>query len=105
MHRPPDPNDGGPDPSHASLSDANGLWMGPPLGDAVCKALLENLPQPLFAKNTDSVYVMCNDRCAQDLGITRESIVGKTDYDLCPKALARQVQSRRPASDRVGPTV
>ncbi len=54
------------------------------------KALLSNLPQKIFKKDIDSVYLDCNEKFAVDLQITPEQIVGKTDYDFFPKELADQ---------------
>jgi len=50
--------------------------------------LLENIPQRVFYKDTDSVYMGCNPAFALDFGISAEEIVGKTDYDLYSKAMA-----------------
>lgn len=50
--------------------------------------LLENLPQKIFFKDQDSVYLSCNDHFALDIGIPREKIIGKTDYDLYPREIA-----------------
>lgn len=45
--------------------------------------VLDNIPQEIFWKNRDSVYVWCNSRFAIAAGVgTPEKIVGKTDYDL-----------------------
>ena len=52
------------------------------------RTLLENLPQKIFLKDKNSVYVSCNDNLARDFKIKSEEITGKTDYDLVPKALA-----------------
>ncbi|MBA7628437.1 Adaptive-response sensory-kinase SasA [subsurface metagenome] len=52
------------------------------------KTLVENLPQKIFLKDKNSVYVSCNDNLARDFKIKREEIAGKTDYDLVPKELA-----------------
>ncbi len=52
------------------------------------RRLLENLPQKIFLKDRNSVYVSCNDNYAQDLGIGADDIPGKTDYDFYPKQLA-----------------
>ena len=54
------------------------------------KTLLENLPQRIFYKDDDSVYLSCNENYARDLGITAEEITGKTDYDFFPKDLAEK---------------
>ncbi|MGY5860224.1 MAG: PAS domain S-box protein [Candidatus Thorarchaeota archaeon] len=52
------------------------------------RQLLENIPQRIFYKDVNSVYIACNPAFARDLGISTEEIVGKTDYDLFPKELA-----------------
>jgi PAS domain S-box-containing protein len=52
------------------------------------RTLLENLPQKIFLKDRNSVYISCNKNYAQDLGINPHEIVGKTDYDFFPKELA-----------------
>ncbi len=45
--------------------------------------VLDNIPQAVFWKNRDSVYVWCNRNFAFDAGVgTPDNIVGKTDYDL-----------------------
>ncbi len=46
------------------------------------KTLLENLPQKIFLKDTNSVYISCNENYARDLKIKAEDIAGKTDYDF-----------------------
>jgi len=52
------------------------------------RTLLENLPQKIFLKDRNSVYVSCNENYARDLKIKTKEIAGKTDYDLFPKELA-----------------
>jgi PAS domain S-box-containing protein len=52
------------------------------------RTLLENLPQRIFLKDKNSVYLSCNENLARDLNIKAEEIVGKTDYDFLPKELA-----------------
>jgi len=54
------------------------------------RTLLENLPQKIFHKDTDSTYVSCNENYARDFGITPDRIKGKTDYDFFPKELAKR---------------
>ncbi|MFC1478342.1 PAS domain-containing protein [Candidatus Margulisiibacteriota bacterium] len=54
------------------------------------RILLQNLPQKIFIKDKESVYITCNDNYARDLGIKKEDIAGKTDYDYYPKELARK---------------
>jgi PAS domain S-box-containing protein len=54
------------------------------------RTLLENLPQKIFSKDTDSVYVSCNENYARDLRIKPEEIKGKTDYEFFPTELAEK---------------
>lgn len=45
--------------------------------------LLKQLPLYVFWKNTECVYLGCNDAFAQSVGLScADDIVGKTDYDL-----------------------
>ncbi|MBN2444998.1 MAG: PAS domain-containing protein [Spirochaetales bacterium] len=57
------------------------------------RELLTMLPQKIFYKNKDSVYITCNDNFARDLNMTPEQITGKTDFDLFPPELARKYRS------------
>lgn len=54
------------------------------------RILLENLPQKIFYKDTESVYITCNNRLANDLNIKKEAIAGKTDFDFFPRELAEK---------------
>jgi len=58
--------------------------------EAKYKALVENLPQKVFMKDRNSVYISCNESYARDLKIKPDEIVGKTDYDFFPKELAEK---------------
>jgi PAS domain S-box-containing protein len=57
------------------------------------RTLLENLPQKIFYKNTELAYVSCNANYAEDLGITSEEIVGRTDFEFFPKELAEKYRA------------
>ncbi|OGW29943.1 MAG: hypothetical protein A2X59_00865, partial [Nitrospirae bacterium GWC2_42_7] len=57
------------------------------------RMLVENIPQKIFTKDRNSVYLSCNENLARDLGITPEEFVGKTDYDFFPKELAEKYRS------------
>lgn len=52
------------------------------------RTLIENLPQKIFFKDKNSVYISCNENYARDLTINPDEISGKTDYDFWPKELA-----------------
>jgi PAS domain S-box-containing protein len=52
------------------------------------RTLLNNIPQKIFYKDVNSVYVLCNESYAEDLKIESHEIKGKTDYDFYPRELA-----------------
>ncbi len=54
------------------------------------RTLIENLPQRVFSKDRNSVYVSCNENFARDVGIRPEEFKGKTDYDFFPRELAEK---------------
>ncbi len=57
------------------------------------RTLLENLPQKIFLKDKNLVYISCNDNYARDLNIESNEIIGKTDYDFFPKELAEKYRA------------
>jgi len=57
------------------------------------RTLLENLPQKIFLKDKNSVYISCNKNYAKDLGIKSDEIAGRTDYDFFPKELAEKYRA------------
>jgi PAS domain S-box-containing protein len=57
------------------------------------RLLLENLPQKIFFKDKNSVYISCNENYARDLKIKADKITGKTDYDFYPKQLAEKYRA------------
>lgn len=54
------------------------------------RTLLDNVPQRIYFKDINSVYLSCNIHYAEDLGISPEEITGRTDYDLFPAYLAQK---------------
>ena len=57
------------------------------------RTLLENIPQKIFLKDKNSVYISCNQNYADDLGLHSSEIKGKTDYDLFPARFAKKFQN------------
>jgi PAS domain S-box-containing protein len=57
------------------------------------RTLLENLPQKIFFKDKNSVYISCNENYARDLKIHSDEITGKTDYNFYPKTLAEKYRA------------
>jgi len=62
-------------------------------GEKQYKTLLNNIPQKIFYKDLDSIYVLCNESYARDLKIEPSLIKGKTDYDFYPKNLAEKYRA------------
>ncbi|MDZ7817301.1 MAG: PAS domain S-box protein [Aliarcobacter sp.] len=52
------------------------------------KAILENIPDLLWIKDTDGVYLTCNKRFEDFFGAKEKDIINKTDYDFVNKELA-----------------
>lgn len=58
------------------------------ISESKYRLLLNNLPQRIFLKDKNLVYMSCNDNLARDLHIKPDEIIGKTDYDFYPRELA-----------------
>ncbi len=57
------------------------------------RTLLDNLPQFVWQRDLDSVFVDGNAACAQMLGTTVKELAGKTDYDFYPVNLAEKYRA------------
>jgi len=54
--------------------------------------LLKAIPSPIFYKDRNGVYLGCNTAFENFLGRRRKEIIGKTVYDLAPRATADIIQ-------------
>jgi len=54
------------------------------------RTLLENIPQKIFFKNNELIFVSCNENFAKELNITSSEIQGKTDFDFFTVELAEK---------------
>jgi PAS domain S-box-containing protein len=54
------------------------------------RTLVENIPQKLFQKDKNLVYISCNENYASALNLRTEDIAGKTDFDLYPHEIAQK---------------
>ena len=52
------------------------------------KILIETIPDMIWLKDSEGVYITCNPRFEKFFGATEAEIKGKTDYDFMPKDLA-----------------
>ena len=57
------------------------------------RTLVENIPQKIFFKDKDSVYISCNSNYAEDLKLKPAEISGHTDYDFYPRDLAEKYRA------------
>ena len=57
------------------------------------RTLLENIPERIFLKDRNSVYISCNYNYAHDLKISPSEISGMTDYDFYPEEIAEKYRA------------
>jgi len=55
---------------------------------SLMESLLEAIPAPVFYKDTDHVYIGCNEAFAEFIGLPKANIIGKSVFDVAPKELA-----------------
>lgn len=60
--------------------------------EALYHSLVETLPQNIFRKNLQLRFTFGNHQFCKALGIALEQLVGKTDFDFFPPALAQKYQ-------------
>ena len=61
--------------------------------EAHWRTLIDTLPDPVWLKDPEGVYLACNRRYEQILGETEAEILGKTDRDFEESALAATIFS------------
>ncbi|MBV7339193.1 PAS domain S-box protein [Chloroflexi bacterium TSY] len=67
------------------------------------RTLIDNLPDYIFVKDTESRFVVNNEAHLHVLGATtQEEVVGKTDFDMFPRELAEQYYADEQAIIRSG---
>ena len=57
------------------------------------RTLVENIPQKIFFKDKNSVYISCNSNYAEDLQLKPAEILRHTDYDFYPRDLAEKYRA------------
>ena len=70
-------------------------------------SILRNIPELLWIKDKDGLYLACNKRFEEFFGATEEEIVGKTDHNFVDKKLAdffrehdlKAMESEKPLSN------
>ena len=70
------------------------------------RTLIDTLPDLVWLKDVDGVYLSCNRRFEDFFGAKETEIVGKTDFDFVEKSLAESFRAHdRKAMEMVGPSV
>ena len=73
--------------------------------EAQLRTLVDTLPDLVWLKDPDGVYLSCNRRLEDFMGAREEDIVGKTDYDFTDRELADFFRTHdRAAMAAGGPT-
>ncbi len=72
--------------------------------EAIYRTLVENIPQKVFMKDTNSCYVSINEHLARDFGIRPADVFGKTDYDFFPRKLADKYRANDKRIMKTGAT-
>jgi PAS domain S-box-containing protein len=73
---------------------------------AILRTLIDTLPDLVWLKDANGVYLSCNRRFEQFFGAREQDIVGKTDYDFVDKDLADSFRAHdRAAMEKNGPSV
>ncbi|MDR3518812.1 MAG: EAL domain-containing protein [Azospirillaceae bacterium] len=57
------------------------------------RALFDNLPQFIWVKDRDSVYVSCNASCGAAMGTVASAVAGRSDRDFFPPAQAEKYRA------------
>ena len=65
-------------------------------------SLVETIPQRILCKDLEGRFTFANQKFCKALGTTLEAIIGKTDLDFFPRALAEKYRARRRRGDRSG---
>ena len=61
--------------------------------EAFYHSLVESLPQNILRKDLDGRFTFVNSRFCETVGLPRESVIGRTDFDLFPAELASMYQA------------
>jgi len=70
------------------------------------RTLIDHLPGLIYVKDTQSRFVIVNPGVLQDAGVTtQDELIGKTDFDLFPEAIAREFHNAEQAIMRSGQPV
>src|SRR5262249_21185224 len=61
--------------------------------DRLLRALVDNLPDFIYAKDAECRFLLANAAVARHMGTTPENLIGKSDFDFFPPDLAEAYSS------------
>lgn len=61
---------------------------------AILSSVINSVPDLIFYKNLDGLYLGCNQALAEVVGVGVDKVVGKTSLDLFPRLLAESIAER-----------
>jgi PAS domain S-box-containing protein len=67
------------------------------------RTLIDNMPDRIYAKDTDSRFIICNNALVKRMGkSSHEEVIGKSDLDLLPGDLSKSYYEREQEIIRTG---
>lgn len=75
-------------PTPQSPPRPSSLWSGAPMTVSFLAEIMDHVAHPIFVKDRAFRFVLLNSALGAMLGIPRETMLGRTDYDFFPKAEA-----------------
>lgn len=54
------------------------------------QTLIDTIPNPVFYKDVNNLYLGCNNAFGLRLGLRKEDVIGKSAYDIFPKEMAEK---------------
>jgi PAS domain S-box-containing protein len=86
--RPPTSDPSGTQPSPQQEELQNALEHALAHEGGLLRTIIDSIPAKIYAKDLQSRFVACNVSIAQAMGTTPEGLLGKTDFDFFPPAMA-----------------
>jgi PAS domain S-box-containing protein len=66
--------------------------------------IINTIPASVFVKEKNHRFILVNDACCELNGLSREEILGKTDFDIYPETTAAQFREKEEVVFRLGQT-
>jgi PAS domain S-box-containing protein len=66
------------------------------------ETLVDTIPTPIFYKDAEGVYRVCNQAFSEAIGLAKEKIVGRSVFDIAPRPLAEKYREMDEALLRQG---